>query len=170
MSAAEITDAVINSLKNNPADFYLINYANADMVGHSGDFKATIEAIKFLDEQLGKLYDVIVNQLDGTMYITGDHGNAEYMYDEVTGQPRTSHTTNPVYFLMISNDAHPTVRGACPAKPWRRREEEACGEPGRTISNHIKNLHSLSDIAPFILENMGLEVPKVMLKNDDSNL
>lgn len=101
MSAEKITDAVLHSLKNDPKDFYLINYANADMVGHSGNFQATVKAVEWLDYELGKLYKAFIEQHHGTMIITADHGNAEEMIDEKTGRPKTSHTTNQVYFLVI---------------------------------------------------------------------
>jgi len=138
MSADNITDAVINSLHNNPVDFYLINYANADMVGHSGNFEATVKAVECLDRQLKVLYDVMVKEMDGTLYITADHGKAEEMYDEVNRQPMTAHTNNPVPFLMIKKDG----------------------------KNELLSLTQLSDIAPFILKNMGVEVPIEMQKND----
>jgi 2,3-bisphosphoglycerate-independent phosphoglycerate mutase len=72
MSAQKITTAVVNSLEHNPHDFYLINYANADMVGHSGDFDATIKAIECLDIQLGILYHEVVQKLGGTLYIISE--------------------------------------------------------------------------------------------------
>ena len=137
MCAQEITQAVIESLRNNSLDFYLINYANADMVGHSGSFGATIKAVEFLDKQLGVLYEEIVKKRNGTLYITADHGKAEDMFDESTHQPRTAHTNNKVPFLMIKNGT------------------ENDGELG---------LKELSDIAPFILRNMGLRVPNEMIK------
>ena len=136
MSAKQITDAVIASLQNDPADFYLINYANADMVGHSGDFGATVKAIECLDKQLEQLYNQVIEKMDGTLYITSDHGNAEDMYDEVTRQPKTSHTNNPVPFIMIKK-----------------------GMKG----DGVLPLQQLSDVAPFILENMNIPVPLEML-------
>ncbi len=106
MSAPEITKAVLTALDHNTHRFYLINYANADMVGHSGDFDATVKAIKCLDEQLSLLY-IQVKERGGTLYITADHGNAEDMWDPKLDQPRTAHTTNKVPFLYI--DAKNTV-------------------------------------------------------------
>lgn len=132
MSAPAITQAVLNSLAD-PYDFYLINYANADMVGHSGNCAATIQAIECLDAQLGLLYDAFITQRNGTLYITADHGNAEDMFDESTQQPRTAHTTNLVPFLLI------TQRASSPVQPLPLRE--------------------LADIAPYILQRMGLPVP-----------
>jgi 2,3-bisphosphoglycerate-independent phosphoglycerate mutase len=128
MSAAAITDAVLNSLKTDPADFYLINYANPDMVGHSGNLPATIKAIEFLDKELYKLYKQIITTMDGTIYITADHGNAEEMIDLKTGQPRTAHTTNKVPFIMIEK----SLKGKYAQLP----------------------LQGLKDIAPFILKKL----------------
>lgn len=131
MRAAEITKAIITSLEKNPADFYLINYANADMVGHSGNFGATIKAVEFLDIQLGILYEEIVEKRNGTLYITADHGKAEDMFDEVAHQARTGHTTNPVPFIMIKK--------------------------GCEADTHLA-LQGLADIAPFILKNMEINI------------
>ena len=100
MSAQQITDAVIDSLNTNPCDFYLINYANADMVGHSGNLAATIKAIECIDNQLKQLYEQLVKKMNGMLYITADHGNAEIQFDTKTKQPHTAHTTNPVPFYM----------------------------------------------------------------------
>lgn len=136
MSGRQITDALLKSLKTEPSDFYLVNYANADMVGHSGDFDATVKAVSFLDTQLKELYDQVVTKMNGTLYITADHGNAEDMYDEQAQQPKTSHTTNPVPFIMI------------------RQNLEG--------KNETLPLKSLADIAPFILKEMHLSVPKEM--------
>lgn len=136
MSAPEITNAVLQSLRENHHDFYLINYANADMVGHSGDYLATCKAVKCLDDMLAKLYERVVKQLNGTLYITADHGKAEEMYDIALRQPRTAHTTNKVPFLYINQ------------KEW--------GKPSDLP------LEELADIAPFILEKLGLPIPDQM--------
>ena len=133
MSAQHITNAILCSLKTDPQNFYLINYANADMVGHSGNINATIKAIEYVDTQLKLLYDTIVKQMHGTLFITADHGKAEDMFDETTHQPRTSHTTNPVPFIMIN-----------------KKYEN---------SNFSLPLNKLSDIAPFILQTMELPIP-----------
>ena len=130
MSAQKITGAVIASLQTNPCDFYLINYANADMVGHSGDLPATIKAVQCLDMQIKQLYDVLVKKMNGTLIITADHGNAEEKYDKKTGQPHTAHTTNKVPFIFIKNG------------------------PGETKMN--LTLTGLADVAPFILRQMKL--------------
>lgn len=100
MSAQAITDAVITSVTQDPAYFYLINYANADMIGHSGNFQATIKACECLDKQLEQLYQKIVVELSGTIFITSDHGNAETKINQ-EGKSLTAHSTNPVIFIQI---------------------------------------------------------------------
>ncbi len=105
MSAQKITDAIIKSLQTNPCDFYLINYANADMVGHTGNLAATIKAVECLDKQIAQLYEQIVQKMNGTLIITADHGNAETMFNEKTGQPSTAHTTHKVPFIYIKNES-----------------------------------------------------------------
>ena len=125
MSAQKITDAILKSLQSNPCDFYLINYANADMVGHTGDLSATIKAIECLDHQLAQLYEQIVLKMNGTLMITADHGNAELKFNEKTGQPNTAHTTNKVPFIWAKNELR----------------DKKINLP----------LHGLADIAPFIL-------------------
>lgn len=137
MSAQKITDAVLHSLKTKPCNFYLINYANADMVGHSGNMQATIKAIECLDKQIKQLYEQVIKKMNGTLFITADHGNAELKFDVKTGQPHTAHTTNPVPFIWVKNDLS-----------------------GKKIN---LSLHGLADIAPFILEQMGLPIPKEMV-------
>lgn len=109
MQAEQITQTVLDSLTNNPKDFYLINYANADMVGHSGNLDATIAAIECLDTELNKLYQQAVIQQNGTIYITADHGNAETMFDELSNQNCTSHTSNPVPFYMLTKKGKPKL-------------------------------------------------------------
>lgn len=139
MRAREITDAVLASLTSDPKDFYLINYANADMVGHSGNLAATVAAIECLDSELKRLYDQVVERMNGTLYITADHGNAEEMIDPATHEPKTSHTTNPVPFIMLQKGISPSMK---------------------------LPLCELSDIAPFILRTMGLDVPEEMTRLD----
>lgn len=136
MSAPEITAQVLTSLHSDPANFYLINYANADMVAHSGDFDATVKAIECLDIELGKLFAEVITHMDGTLYITADHGHAEYMYDEKQQQPNTAHTANPVPFIMIQ-------------KNLKNKDIQL-------------TLTQLADIAPFILQQMGLAIPDEM--------
>ena len=134
MSANEITHAVITSLVYNPCHFYLINYANADMVGHTGSLQSTIKAIQCIDTQLKILYDTVVEQYNGTLLITADHGKAEQLWDDQHNHPLTAHTTNPVPFIM----ANKSLRGQ-PMQP-----------PAA----------ALADIAHFVLKSIDLSLTK----------
>ncbi len=109
MSAPEITSTTLHSLQTNRADFYLINYANADMVGHSGDLTATIKAVECLDAQLGLLHNELVEKQNGVMIITADHGNAEQMVDPITSEPHPGHTKNNVPFVVVANKKVPPI-------------------------------------------------------------
>lgn len=140
MRANEITETVLKSLKTKPSDFYLINYANADMVGHSGDFDATVKACECLDKQLEQLYKVFVEKMNGIMFITADHGNAEEKIDPATGTSLTAHTQNPVPFILVSKD-------------MQSKQEESWS---------IKPKFGISSIAPTILNFIGLKKPREM--------
>lgn len=135
MSAPQITQRVLESLAQDRHDFYVINYANADMVGHSGNFEATIKAIECIDEQIGSLYTKAIQELKGSMIITGDHGKAEEMFDIKSGQPRKAHTNNPVPFMYIN------------------QENKKCD---------VSELHAITDIASFTLRCYDIPVPKEM--------
>ena len=138
MSAQEITNKVIGNFAN--FDFTVCNFANSDMVGHTGNIKATIRACEKVDECLGKIVKAILDK-NGIAIITGDHGNAEQMINPNTGEPYTEHTINPVPFILCSNDENLL-------HPLRRD-----GTEHGTI---------LSDIAPTIIEIMGLNKPAEM--------
>ena len=127
MSAPEITKTLLDEM-NNDYDFILLNFANGDMVGHTGNYEATIKAVEEIDTDIGKIYNKC-KELGYTLIITADHGNCENMYngDEII----TSHTTNKVPFIICDNV-------------------------------NIENVTKLSDIAPFILNYMSLEIPKEM--------
>ncbi|MEJ2142248.1 MAG: 2,3-bisphosphoglycerate-independent phosphoglycerate mutase [Gammaproteobacteria bacterium] len=131
MNAPELTDKLVEAVESGKYDVIICNYANPDMVGHSGNFDATVKAIEALDDCLGRVVESVVN-VGGEMLITADHGNAEKMYDEETGQPHTAHTTNPVPLIYVGRDAQLEATGA------------------------------LSDIAPTMLYLMGLEQPVEM--------
>lgn len=132
MSAYEVTDAVLNALSEDKYDLVILNYANPDMVGHTGVIEAAVKAVETVDECLGKVVDKIVS-MDGTVFITADHGNAETMIDYSTGKPMTAHTTNLVPFLYVSNH-----------------------------SKDLKEGGILADISPTILTEMGLDIPEEM--------
>lgn len=129
MSAREITDALIPKLGD--FDVVILNYANGDMVGHTGVESAAIRAMEFLDTQLARLVPAVL-ALGGTILITADHGNAEQMWDDVANVPWTAHTTNPVNFIVVSDNKCSVRDGG------------------------------LRDIAPTVLKLLGLPQPAEM--------
>ncbi|NME35707.1 MULTISPECIES: 2,3-bisphosphoglycerate-independent phosphoglycerate mutase [Fusobacterium] len=133
MSAYEVTEGLIEALNSNEYDVFIVNYANPDMVGHTGVVEATEKAIIAVDECVKKVATKIL-ELDGTLLITADHGNAELMVDPVTGAPFTSHTINKVPFIYVSN---------------------------HTENIHLKD-GKLADIAPTMLNILGIEKPVEM--------
>ena len=100
MSAAGIADAVVKATEDGTFDVVIVNFANADMVGHSGKLEPTIKAVETVDACLGRI-ESAVRAKGGAMLITADHGNAEMMIDPATGGPHTAHTTNPVPFIVV---------------------------------------------------------------------
>lgn len=145
MSAREITDRVIEQLKTAKHDFIVINYANADMVGHTGKLQSTIEAVEVIDECLSKLVGAVL-EVNGVMLLTGDHGNAEDKINLQTGFFQKEHTTNPVPLILIGQDF-----------------EKTDGKKSflRDLSMETPS-GLLSDIAPTILELMGVTQPQAM--------
>ena len=115
-------------------DLVVVNFANADMVGHSGKIEPTIRGVEMIDTCLGRIYQAL-KERGGSMLITADHGNAEMMVDPVSGGPHTSHTTNPVPVILVSEDA----------SKYRLREGG-----------------SLRDISPTLLGMLQLERPARM--------
>jgi 2,3-bisphosphoglycerate-independent phosphoglycerate mutase len=103
MSAAGITEAVVKAIEKGEFDAIIMNYANADMVGHSGKVEAAIKAVEAVDAGLQRVYQAMKPR-GGAWIITADHGNAETMIDPATGGPHTYHTTNPVPFILVSAD------------------------------------------------------------------
>lgn len=110
MSASMITKAIINQIKSKKTDFCLVNYANIDMVGHTGNFDSTVTATKIIDHEISLVYKLIVERMKGTMIITGDHGNAEEMIDPIQKIPSGKHTTNPVPFIVACNTKCPSIK------------------------------------------------------------
>jgi 2,3-bisphosphoglycerate-independent phosphoglycerate mutase len=140
MSAAGIADAVIKAVNDTAFDLIIVNFANADMVGHSGKMEPTIRAVETVDTQLGRIYNA-VKQRSGNLLITADHGNAEMLIDPASGGPHTAHTTNPVPFLFVSPNPNPNHRILRPGG-------------------------SLRDISPTILTLLGLQKPNEMTGTD----
>lgn len=135
MSAYLITEELIKQMKSNKFNFILINFANADMVGHTGNIEATIKAIQTLDECLGNIV-AAAKDMNYTICITADHGNAEQKINPTTGQISTEHTANPVPFIVI--------------------DKEYEGKPV-----HLQK-GILADVAPTILGLLGLDKPSTM--------
>jgi 2,3-bisphosphoglycerate-independent phosphoglycerate mutase len=103
MSAAGVADAVIHAIEKGDFDAIIMNFANADMVGHSGKLEAAIKACETVDACLGRIFQAL-RPRGGAWIITADHGNAETMIDPITGGPHTYHTTNPVPFILVTED------------------------------------------------------------------
>lgn len=106
MSAPGVTDAVVTAIESARFDFIIVNYANCDMVGHTGVFAAAVEAVESVDSCLGQVLDAL-RAAGGCAIVTADHGNAEEMIDRDTGKPMTAHTTNPVHVVLVTPDDHP---------------------------------------------------------------
>jgi len=138
MKAEAIGDTIVNAVNDTAFDLVVANFANADMVGHSGKLEPTIKAIEAVDAQLGRIYKA-VKERNGSWLITADHGNAEMMVDPVTGGPHTAHTTNPVPLFYIAEDA----------SHYRLRSDG-----------------SLRDISPTLLTLLNLGLPKEMTGGD----
>ncbi len=111
MSAPEVTDKVVEAIASGNYDVIICNYANPDMVGHTGDFDATVQAIEVLDGCLKRVHEAL-RRVGGELLITADHGNAEQMFDNDTRQAHTAHTTNPVPFVYIGRKAKIAASGA----------------------------------------------------------
>ena len=103
MSAVPVTDGVVEALKPGGPDFILVNYANPDMVGHTGKLKPAVSALETIDACIGRIVTAAA-AAKATVFITADHGNCETMIDPMTGQPHTAHTTNPIPFIAIADD------------------------------------------------------------------
>jgi len=132
MSAEELTKSLIKAINSGKYDVIICNYANADMVGHSGNLRATIEAIEYLDIAMNEVAEAL-DKLNGQLLITADHGNAESMFNEVTNQAQTAHTNYPVPLVYIGSN-------------WKFNTRQG----------------SLIDVAPTILKLLDIKIPKEM--------
>ena len=133
MSAPQVCEKLLDAIRSEKYDVIVINFANPDMVGHTGVISAAIKAIETVDECVGKAVQA-VKDVDGVLFICADHGNAEQMIDYTTGQPHTAHTTNPVPFILVNYDPAYTLK------------EDGC----------------LADIVPTLIDVMGMEQPVEM--------
>ena len=132
MSAPEVTDRLVEAIAADTYDAIVCNYANADMVGHSGDFDAAVRAVEAVDGCLGRIVDAM-GEVGGPCLVTADHGNVERMRDHGTGQAHTAHTAGPVPLVYVGPEAIGLDTGG-----------------------------SLSDVAPTLLDLMGLAAPPEM--------
>ncbi len=133
MSAYQVTEKVVEAILSGKYDCIILNYANPDMVGHTGSLEAAIKAVEAVDECIGKVVKAI-NEKQGNLLITADHGNCEQMIDYTTGEPHTAHTTNLVPLVVISENQ----------------------------DIKLKDEGKLADLAPTILDLMNIEKPKEM--------
>ena len=133
MSAYEVTDKVCEALENDKYDVVILNFANTDMVGHTGSLQAAIKAVEAVDECVGRIVKII-EEKQGNLLITADHGNAEQMIDYKTGEPHTAHTTNPVPIILVTDN-----------KAYKLKENG-----------------KLADLAPTMLDLMGIKQPEEM--------
>ena len=138
MSASGIADAVVKAAEDGTFDVVIVNFANADMVGHSGKLEPTIRAVETVDACLSRI-ESAVRARGGAMLITADHGNAELMVDPATGGPHTAHTTNPVPFIVLAENAKQFT---------------------------LKPNGSLRDISPTLLGMLGIDEPGEMTGAD----
>jgi 2,3-bisphosphoglycerate-independent phosphoglycerate mutase len=143
MSAPEVTDMVIKKIREGLYDFILVNYANPDMVGHTGNEQASIQAVQATDKSLSRLIPAIL-QAGGAAMITADHGNVEEVLNFQTGERDTEHSTNPIPLWYVTPDNH-----------QEKNSEEMVRE-----QNEVRGL--LSDVAPTILEILGIPQPAAM--------
>jgi len=132
MSVEEVSDKLAAAIRSGKYDTFICNMANPDMVGHSGDLQACIKAVEAVDAALGKIYAAL-EEMGGEMIVTADHGNVEELWDEKTNSPLTSHTTNPVPLVIVSNERY-----------------------------NLRNDGCLPDVIPTLLDMMGLETPSEM--------
>lgn len=143
MMAEEITARVIEAISENVYDFILINYANADVVAHTGNYEATLKAIATLDVSIQRLMDAVL-RADGVLLITSDHGNAEKLLDTDTGSPETKHDKSPVPIYIVGN-------------AYKVTKDDFAVEQTESQSSGL-----LSDVAPTILDIMGIPQPQEM--------
>jgi len=147
MSAKALTDRVLKEMQANTFDFIVMNFANPDMVGHTGDFEAAKIAVETVDEALGKIAEATLVR-GGVMFVTADHGNAEELKNLRTGDINKEHATNPVPFLMIGKqyEGQPSISGEVPDGDL----------------SLVPPIGMLADVAPTVLAVMGLEQPAEM--------
>jgi len=138
MSGREIAAAVSDAMARRDFGLVVVNFANCDMVGHTGVMAAAVKAVEVVDECVGQVL-AATDRRDGVAIVTADHGNAEQMIDYTTGEPFTAHTTNPVPFMLVAPAQFPALRGA-----------------------GLRSDSSLADVAPTVLDALGMQKPQAM--------
>jgi 2,3-bisphosphoglycerate-independent phosphoglycerate mutase len=138
MSSVAVGDSIVKAIEDTAFDVVISNFANPDMVGHTGVLPAAIKAVEAVDIQLARIYKA-VRERNAIWLVTADHGNCETMVDPITGEPHTAHTTNPVPFIYVAEEAK---------------------------NFHLRNDGSLRDIAPTILSSLKLALPTEMSGRD----
>ena len=133
MNSGDVTDRLVKEIGDKKYDFILCSLANADIVGHTADIDATVKAVEYVDECVGKIYNAVIGN-DAVLFISSTHGNAEKLSDEETEEAYTAHTMNPVPFIMVNESA----------------------------DKKLRSIGCLADITPTILESMGLDKPREM--------
>jgi 2,3-bisphosphoglycerate-independent phosphoglycerate mutase len=142
LQAQPITDRLLEAIENRAFDFILVNYSNPDTIAHTGNYDACLEAVRVLDEQLGRILKTVL-ATDTVLLLTSDHGNMEEVISPVTGELETQHDASPVPLYLVAQEFK-----------------------GRKFFNYSNLLHEttgvLSDIAPTLLELMGIPKPREM--------
>ncbi len=138
MSARDLAASVTDAMAKEDFSFVIVNFANCDMVGHTGVMAAAVKAVETVDECVGRVL-AATDRRDGVLLLTADHGNCEQMIDYATGQPHTAHTTNPVPFILEAPAQFPALRGA-----------------------RLRADGTLADVAPTILSILGIATPSAM--------
>ena len=151
MSALKVTDELLKAISENKYDFIVANFANTDIVAHTGNLKATIEAVEVVDKCVGKVVNLVLSK-NGVVFITADHGNAEELQNIKTGEIDKEHSTNPVPFIIIGHQ-------------WEGKNLGLPDSVGGDLSL-VTPSGVLADIAPTILKVMGMKPSKEMTGTD----
>jgi 2,3-bisphosphoglycerate-independent phosphoglycerate mutase len=142
MMATAVTDRLVEAIQNKAFDFILVNYANPDTIAHTSDYNAALEAVKVIDREIARILKVATNP-DTLLFITADHGNIEEMISPVTGLPESQHDASPVPFYLV-------------VEQYKGRKFP------NAESLDVETAGSLADVAPTILEAMGIPKPADM--------
>jgi 2,3-bisphosphoglycerate-independent phosphoglycerate mutase len=151
MTAPQVTDAALSAINQNQYAVIIVNYANTDMIGHTGNFEATRQAVTVVDQQINRLANAVMRR-SGIFTLTADHGNAELMFDPITRAVSKEHTINPVPFILA-------------AFPWHQPTA-----PLQKIGSNSAPSGILADVAPTLLKIINLPIPPEMTGTPIFNL